>query len=206
MKRLITLLAVLFCLALAQDEGLYAPAPPADAAFVRLIHAAPAAATVAASVSDSSYGDISFSQVTPYRVVIQGDRNVSAGSLTQDIQVEAGKFYTLVVRDEVTVLEDAANDDRAKALLTLYNLSDMESIDLKTADASTDVISSVAPGAQASIAVNGISVALGVFSNGEAISLFDETQLERGAAYSVFVLGTADAPTAVFVQSETTTE
>ncbi len=190
---------------LAQDEGLYAPAPPADAAFVRIINVSQD--TLALTIGDMPYGDLAFTETSPYRVVIQGDRAIQAGLLSQEFSVEVGKFYTVAVTpDSITILEDKANENRAKALLSVYNLSDIETVDLKTADGATDVILGVAKGSESSIEVNGISVALGVFSNGQALHTFDEVSLERGAAYSTIVLGTADRPTVIWVQSETTTE
>jgi len=204
---LLTVIYISFGFTFAQDEGLYAPAPPADAAFVRVVHGVSTAAAVAVSVGDREFGELSFAEVSPYRVVIRGDRIINVAGSETAFGVEVGKFYTLAVLPEgVVILEDAANENRAKALLSLYNLSDVEMVDLKTADGATDVLLGVEPQAQANIEVNGITVALGVFSNAEAVITFDEVKLERGAAYSAMVLGSADTPTVIWVQSETTTE
>jgi alginate O-acetyltransferase complex protein AlgF len=139
-------------------------------------------------------------------VVIQGTRAVTAGDLSQDLEVIAGKFYTLAVTaNGIVVIEDASSSNRAKALLSLYNLSDSPSVDLKTADGKTDVLLGVTPGTQKSIEVNGITVDLAALSETGEIQSFPGVKLERGAAYSVIVLGGA-TPTALWVPSVTTTE
>jgi alginate O-acetyltransferase complex protein AlgF len=108
---------------LAQDEGLYAPAPPADAAFMRIIHTMESAPAVSAAVGDTAYSEVAFAQSSPYRVVIQGKRTITAGDLSQDLEVVAGKFYTLAITaNGIVVIEDATSSNRAKALLSLYNL------------------------------------------------------------------------------------
>jgi alginate O-acetyltransferase complex protein AlgF len=207
MRQLVFIFLIFSSLVFAQEQGLYAPAPPADAAFVRVIHALESAPSVSVSVGDTSYGEVAFAQASPYRVVLQGTRTITAGDTSQDLEVQAGKFYTLAVTSSgVTVLEDANSSNRAKALLLLYNLSDLPSIDLKTADGKTDVLLGVGPGAQKSIEVNGITVDLAVSSEGQELQAFPGVSLERGAAYSAIVLGTASAPTVIWVQSETTTE
>jgi alginate O-acetyltransferase complex protein AlgF len=191
----------------AQDEGLYAPAPPADAAFIRIIHAAPDAAAVSANISDVAYGKLSFATASPYKVVLQGSRTLSAGDMSQDLEVAAGKFYTLALTaNGVVVLDDATSTNRAKALLSLYNLSDIPSIDLKTADGKTEVLMGVGSGTEKSIEVNGSTVDLAVLNAEAELQAFPGVSLERGAAYSALVLGTAATPTVIWVQSETATQ
>jgi alginate O-acetyltransferase complex protein AlgF len=202
-------LVILWVIALvsAQEAGLYAPAPPADAAFVRVLHATPDAAPLSVTLGDTDFGEIAFAQTSPYRVVSQGVRGLIAGDITRDLEVTAGKFYTVAVAPSgVLVLEDASSTNRAKALLSLYNLSDLASVDLKTADGKTEVLMGVASGAQKSIEVNGITVDLAASGDGAELQAFPGVKLERGAAYSVLVLGTASAPTVLWVQSETATE
>ena len=108
------------------------------------MHSSVEADVVSVIIGEASYGELGFSEVTPYRVVLRGDQQIQVGDSSEDFAVEVGKFYTVaVLPDGLEVLEDKANENRAKALLSLYNLSDMESVDLKTADGSTDVIMGV---------------------------------------------------------------
>ena len=199
-KTFIAGLLLLVSVAAAQDEGLYAPAPPADAAFVRVLNAG--AGELTPTLGETAFGALDAGTVSPYRVVLQGSAELAAGDVTSTLEVEAGRFYTVLLTDEATLLEDPALQNRAQALLLLYNVS-AEPVSLKTADGATDVIPEVAPGAVGSIEVNAISVAFGAFAEDAALSTFDEVQLERGAAYSTFVL---PDDTAIFAQSVTTTE
>jgi alginate O-acetyltransferase complex protein AlgF len=203
MRRLCIFAVFMFMFVLAQEEGLYAPAPPADAAFVRVLHATPDAAPLSVTIGDADFGEVSFAQASLYRVVTQGTASLAAGEISQDVEVSAGKFYTVALTPGgVLVLEDASSTNRAKALLSLYNLSDLASVDLKTADGKTEVLMGVATGTQKSIEVNGITVDLAVLADGAELQSFPGVSLERGAAYSAIVLGGA----VIWVQSETTTE
>ena len=184
----------------AQDEGLYAPAPPADAAFVRILNIGQAEVTP--TLGDTGFQALAYGKVSPYRVVLQGDAELTAGDVTDTLKLQAGRFYTVTVGDRASLIEDPTLENRAQTLLLLYNTSD-KPVNLKTADGSTDVIPDVAPGEVGSIPVNPISVAFGAFRGSEALTKFDELQLERSAAYSTFVL---PDDTAVFVQNTTATE
>lgn len=205
------LVLLLLGLSFAQDEGLYAPAPPADAAFVRVVHAIEGADAVSPTIGAATYAELAFAQSSLYRVVLQGEASLQAGAISHDFTVEAGKFYTVALvsnsgEASVFVLNDEANTNRAKALLVLYNLSDIASVDLKTADGSTPIVVGVAPNSEASIEVNGITVDLAVFNADASLESFAGVKLERGAAYSAIVMGTADDTTVIWVQSATTTE
>lgn len=197
----------LLALAGAQDEGLYAPAPPADAAFVRVLNAAEDNGDVTASLGDTGFEALAYGAVSPYRVVLQGAAELRAGSVSATLELAAGRFYTVVLEDAAledaaTLLQDPTLENRAQTLLVLYNVS-TQPVNLKTADGMTAVIPDVAPGELGSVAVNPISVAFGAFAGSAALTAFDEVQLGRGAVYSTFVL---QDDTAVFVQNTTATE
>ena len=194
------MLVVLLSTVGAQQEGLYAPAPPADAAFVRVLNTS--AGEVTPSLGATNFETLAYGAVSPYRVVLQGSIDLSAGDVTETLELAAGRFYTVLLVDTATVLEDPTLENRARTLLLLYNASE-NPVNLKTADGATDVIPDVAALDVGSIEVNPISVAFGAFSGDTALSTFDALQLGRGAAYSTFVL---PDDTAVFVQNTTTTE
>jgi alginate O-acetyltransferase complex protein AlgF len=204
MRLLCIFVVVVLAFVSAQEDGLYAPAPPADAAFVRVLHASPDVAPLAVTIGTANFGEVSFAQASLYRVVTQGTASLSAGDISQDLEVVAGKFYTVALTPGgVLTLEDASSSNRAKALLSLYNLSDLPLVDLKTADGKTEVLMGVATGTQKSIEVNGITVDLAVLADGAELQSFPGVSLERGAAYSALVL---PGSTVIWVQSETTTE
>ncbi len=154
------------------------------------------------ALGDTAFDALTYGSVSPYRVVLQGSAELAAGSVTDTLELEAGRFYTVVVKDSAALIEDPTLENRAQTLLLLYNASS-EPVNLKTADGSTAVIPDVAPGEVGSIPVNPISVAFGAFTGDTLLEAFDAVQLERSAAYSTFVL---PGDTAVFIQNTTATE
>ena len=184
-----------FC-ALAQDEGLYPAPPPADAAFVRIVHAAPDVESINIVVGDTSFPEIDFGQATDHYIVIQGKRKASLGQLEQEIEIAAGKLYTLAITSSegnvvLTLVEDTIISNRTKALLSLYNFSSLEKVSLKTADGSVDILLDIVPLQTGNIEVNGINIDLATFADGP-IEVFEGVGLERGKTYSVIVM---DGPT-----------
>ncbi|AWN22971.1 hypothetical protein DKM44_06795 [Deinococcus irradiatisoli] len=163
----------------AQDAGLYEPAPPANSAFVRVLNSSTAMLgnkTVTAEKNAAS----------PYVVIPQGDFTAKVGDLSDKLKVEAGKFYSVIQNgNKLVLLTDPSADNRAKALLVIYNLSKNVSIDLKTADGKTAVVSGVKPGESGSRAVNGITVDLAAFSGSKMLESLKGVKLERGNAYAL---------------------
>ncbi|WP_407569894.1 alginate O-acetyltransferase AlgF [Deinococcus altitudinis] len=184
MKMTVTLLLALTSLAAAQTAGLYDPAPPANSAFVRVLNAP--TATVGDKVVTADKGAAS-----TYVVIPQGDVTAKVGGVSSKLKVEAGKFYSVVSSGTtLTLLTDQAADNKAKALLTIYNLSKSGSIDLKTADGKTAVVGGVKPGTSGSRAVNGITVDLAAFDGAKALGTLKSVKLERGSAYALVVTDT----------------
>lgn len=182
MKKILALTAFLVGPALAQ-EGLYDPAPPANSAFVRV--AGVPAATLGGKAVTAQPGAAS-----AYVVIPQGNFAAKAGSASSTLNVEAGKFYTVVsTGGKLALLTDEAASNRAKALLTVYNLS-KSSVDLKTADGKTTVVTAIKSGASGSRAVNGITVDLSAFAGAKALGTVKSVKLERGNAYALVVTDT----------------
>ncbi|WP_202630437.1 alginate O-acetyltransferase AlgF [Deinococcus alpinitundrae] len=178
MKKLSLLLMALSGFAFAQ-EGLYDPAPPANSAFVRVLNAPAATLGDKPITADKNAASV-------YVVIPQGDFTAKVGSVSTKLKVEAGKFYSVVADGaKLNILTDPSADNRAKALLVIYNLSKVASIDLKTADGKTAVVSGVKPGQSGSRAVNGITVDLAAFSGTKALGTLKGVKLERGSAYAL---------------------
>ncbi|AZI45112.1 hypothetical protein EHF33_19745 (plasmid) [Deinococcus psychrotolerans] len=177
MKKLLPFL-LLSGTALAQD-GLYEPAPPANSAFVRVLN------TPSATLGDKSViADKGAASV--YVVIPQGDFTAKVGGVNGKLKVEAGKFYSVVADGaKLNLLTDPFADNRAKALLVIYNLSKTANVDLKTADGKTAVVSGVKPGESGSRAVNGITVDLAAFSGSKPLGTLKGVKLERGSAYAL---------------------
>ncbi len=168
--------------AFAQD-GLYDPAPPANSAFVRV--AGMPTATLGGKAVTAQPGAAS-----AYVVIPQGDFAAKVGAASSTLKAEAGKFYTVVsIGGKLALLTDDAASNRAKALLTVYNLS-KSSVDLKTADGKTTVVTAIKSGASGSRAVNGITVDLSAFAGAKALGTVKSVKLERGNAYALVVTDT----------------
>lgn len=181
MKKNILMLTLTLSTALAQDTGLYDPAPPANSAFVRVI-GAPSATLGGKAVTATK------DAASAYVVIPQGEFAAKVGTTTTKFKVEAGKFYSVIQNgSKVILLTDQAAENRAKALLTVYNLSKAVSVDLKTADGKTAVVTGVKPGESGSRAVNGITVDLAAFDKTKALGTLKGVKLERGNAYAIVV-------------------
>lgn len=180
-KTFTTLMLTLSSLAAAQDTGLYDPAPPANSAFVRVLNAP--AATLGDKTITADKGGAS-----AYVVIPQGNLIAKVGALSGKLNVEAGKFYSVVTfGGKLVLLTDQAADNKAKALLTIYNLSKNASVDLKTADGKTTVVSGVKPSESGNRAVNGITVELAAFSGTKTLGALKSIALQRGSAYAIVV-------------------
>ncbi|GAA4002608.1 alginate O-acetyltransferase AlgF [Deinococcus rubellus] len=178
MNKLLPLLLLSGTTVLAQ-ELLYDPAPPANSAFVRVLNAPSATLGDKAVTADKGAASV-------YVVIPQGDFTAKIGGTSGKLKVEAGKFYSVVADGtKLNLLTDPSADNRAKALLVIYNLSKIVSIDLKTADGKTAVVSGVKPGESGSRAVNGITVDLAAFSGTKALGTLKGVKLERGSAYAL---------------------
>lgn len=166
------------CASLAQAQ-LYDPAPPANSAFVRVLNAT--SATLGGKTVAAEKGAAS-----PYVVIPQGDFAAKVGTISNKLTVEAGNFYSVVtIGGKLTLLTDQLSENRAKALLTIYNLTKASSVDLKTADGKTAVVSGVKSGESGTRAVNGLTVDLSAFDGTKALGTLKGVKLERGSAYAL---------------------
>lgn len=192
MTRTLATLFLALC-ATSSAQQLYAPAPPANSAFVRVI-GAPAATLETQPVTAAK------DAVSAYVVIPQGSLTARVGTVSQKFTVVAGKFYSVVLLGgKLSLLTDQAADNKAKALLTMYNLSSATALDLKTADGKLSVVRGVKPGESGSRAVNGITVDLAAFNETKTINTLKGVKLERGNAYAIVVTDTG----ATLTQSST---
>ncbi len=185
-------LFALAALALAQDGGdvgLYAPAPPAGSAFVRVVNVGSGA--ISGKVGQYTTGSVATGNATPYYAVPGGSVSVALGKSSQAVTAAAGAFVTVVSgmpgKSEVIPLVDTLSSNRAKATILMYNLSSTPGVDLATTDGKVTVFTDVAPGTEVMREVNALSVAFAVNGPDAAITSFPTVSLERGLAYSVFV-------------------
>ncbi|AJQ93021.1 alginate O-acetyltransferase AlgF [Gynuella sunshinyii] len=188
---------------LADEAALYAGDAPAGSAFVRLFNA------LAATVEDvdlggKDAGDAEPMGSTEYVYLPPGNHalNSSAGHLNATL--EADQYYTVVVvpGQPLTLIKDQPLGSQRKALLSFYNLLDQNELSLKTTDGSTTVFSATAFLQSANVEVNAIKVSLTAYLNDARLLDAEPVSLQRGRAFSLFAVGTADQPRLVWVENK----
>ncbi len=200
------LLGLLLNLAAAQEGGLYGPGMPDDAAFIRAVHAIQDGPEASVVIGGGLSGEsLQFGEVTAYQLVLEGETpvviNFDGETIELTIDAAIGAFYTVALvgsadEPEARVIEDEVSDSLARALLALYNFTDA-TLDLKTADGETEIVSGVGFAEAEGVMVNPVTVDLGVFSGDELLYTLEEVQLEAGEAYSVVVFGPPEGENAV---------
>ena len=105
-----TPLALLLALSsVSGAQQLYAPAPPANSAFVRVV-GAPAATLETQPVTAAK------DAASAYVVIPQGILTARVGTASQKFTVVAGRFYSVVLLGgKLSLLTDQAADNKAKA-------------------------------------------------------------------------------------------
>ena len=186
----------------AQTRSVYGPEVPGSSAFVRVVNALPAVPSLALELGATEFAPLPFAGVSPYRPVTPDIYQVEAGGSAAEIIPKSGTYYTVVCGPKgITVLEDPAHVDPARAQVFLYNMSSLPALDLKTADGKTAVISGVRPGASGVKVVNAVSVSLAVWNGATRVGAVGDLGLARGSSFSVFVLTSGSALRVIAVKA-----
>ena len=201
------LLACLSFSVVAQPAGLlYDPEPPADSAYVRVVHASTNGAVDVLVDSRVRVKNLGAGEASEYMVLSAGKHNLvlhlagkSGTLLTTTIDVTRGRAMTVAFTamrpDAVPVIfEDKANSNKLKALLAVYHLDSKNGpIDVLTSDGLTKVFTGVAYGSYASIQVNPISIDLIVAKSGDKLSQGrGSLAMSQGGTYSFLILPAAE--------------
>jgi alginate O-acetyltransferase complex protein AlgF len=188
--------------AVANDQELYDPAPPSDAAFVRVLNGG-SSGDVTPTVGDAKYGKVAAPGISAYRVVKQGAQRMKAGEKTESIQVEAGKYYTLALSAEgnVTMLSDAIIEQPSKAYVYFYNFSDAPKASLRATKQNVDVVGDVVANTGNHREMNALTVDLAVVADGKTIKDFPGVVLKRRSGVSFLLTGTGDAKQAAMIEN-----
>lgn len=204
-KRLLLAAAVLLAApaaALAQDAGLYDPAPPADSAFVRFVDAS-LKGDGAGSVDGASL-DVSGDGVSAFVVVKSGDHTIALGDASATATFEAGNYYTVVFAEpgaSPTVIKDEVLTNPAKAGLHFYNLTGEAGLSLSAPKQKVAIFENVGPGEMKFRPVGAVDVDLAVEAGGKTVAEVGSVKLERRAAKSVLVVASAAGPKALVVDN-----
>lgn len=183
---------VLLCLAGvdradAQDAGLYGKATDPLASFVRVVSLDASASVIAGISVESQHG------VSPYVNVEPGEVEISAGTRISRVDVQPGSFYTLAVTASGdSFFKDPVKNDPAKAQVYLYNLSDLDGIDLFVPAAKVIAVEAVPSGASKDIALRApLSLDFEIRKDGIALAPPFTIELKRRSGYTVILSGTA---------------
>ncbi len=189
--------------ALANEAGLYDPAPPPGSSYLRLINAN-AKGAISLSLDGSAFVSAPEASASDYIVVPQGAKSAGFGGKDLTVTLGAGKFYSIVVSaGQGRLVEDPILKSRAKALLRMYNLTAKTALSLKTADGKVAIIDNVAAAAASDREVSGATLKLAVFDGAAKLAETPEVAIKRGFVYSVMAIGSGDSIKAVWVKSAT---
>lgn len=178
----------------ADDAALYGPDAPPNSAFIRVVNAS-ANPDLDAQVGDKQIDGISAWSASEFEFLPAGAQKISAGAAQQSLQLQADHYYTAVVDGErMHLFDNSAYDNRLKALVILYNLTDKDALTLRTGDGGTTVVEAVAREGFGLRQVNAARAKLAVFAGDARIAETPALTMARGKAYSVFAIGPSAAP------------
>ncbi|MEZ5583495.1 MAG: alginate O-acetyltransferase AlgF [Candidatus Competibacteraceae bacterium] len=183
--------------AAAQDAELYDPAPPPNAAFVRVVNATAADLSISAQLAGINFGELAYPGVSAYQVVQEGERVFQSGAKNQSLTIKAGNYYTIAVlgqgeAQQIVPIQDSVSDNPAKCGVLFYNLSDRPSASLRVPSRDVDVIAAVSPGEGKLREVNALDIDLAVVAGEQPVHSFDTVQLKRRTHLSFMLTGAGD--------------
>lgn len=182
-----------------RDDGLYDPLPPPGSAFVRFVNATERDASATASLK--TFGEVNPKNVTPYFVIRKGEVDIKFGEHAADMNVEEGQFYSVILNDGLLTLTDTPNAGRTKSQIQFYNLSNHETLQLKTSDGKIEITDPAAPNESRVRPINAVKLETALYHGDEQISEPSTINLKRGMVHSAFVF--PDEDTVVWLMNRT---
>lgn len=186
---LLTMMLALPTLSLAQDAGLYGKPIDPNGSFIRILDTNASAAVIAGS-QVAGFDD----GVSPYVAVKPGNVDMSIGAESINITAAPGKYYTYAKLSDgqPKLYVDGVKDDPSKAQVYLYNLSDLEAIDLAVPAANATAIKGVASGTSESVSLRApLNLSFAIQQGGKTITQTDKIELKRRAGFSIVLSGNA---------------
>lgn len=169
------------------DTGLYDPLPPEGSAFVRYINDFEDKGSEKAIANGKTFDYLDYKEVSSYFVVPEGNVKAAIGEQTTSFDVEAGKFYTVVLTgaNNLIVNTDMVNDNRSKSQISFYNLTDDKDLTVKTSDGKVEIVPLTSVNKAGDRQINPVKVSLGVFDGDVLIKDLGDVSMERAASYSI---------------------
>lgn len=187
----------------AQTNGLlYDPEPPANSAYVRVIHVSREGAVEVLVDGKTRVRSLAAGDASEYLVLPAGKHTLelkSAGKpgsrVSTALEVDSGSamtvaFPALRAEEKPLVYEDKANSNKLKAVLAVYHLHPSQGpLDVLSADGAIKVFGNLAPGGSSQLSVNPISIELIAAKAGDkAAKARARFAMEPGGTYSMLLL------------------
>ncbi|MDP9811534.1 alginate O-acetyltransferase complex protein AlgF [Rhizobium tibeticum] len=172
---------------LAQDAGLYGKPVDPNGSFIRIVDINASSAVIAgAQVANFTEG------VSPYVTVKPGDVDMSIGSESTKVTADPGKYYTYAKLSDGQgkLYVDGVKDDPSKAQVYLYNLTDLQTVDLVVPVANATALKAVASGTSQSVSLRApLSLVFVIQQDGKTIAETEKINLKRRAGFSIVLSG-----------------
>ncbi|AHD16345.1 alginate O-acetyltransferase [Pseudomonas sp. FGI182] len=180
------------------DAALYGPSAPKGSTFVRLYNASGAPA--AASVGNTQIKQVGAQASSDFSFLPGGDYTAQVGGKSVPVKLAADKYYTLVnsANGNPQLIEEPPFKNKQKALVRVQNLSDQQ-LTLKTADGKTEVVKPVAANGRGEREINPVKVNLALYQGDKKVGDVKPVALERGEAAVLYVTGSGNALSPVWV-------
>lgn len=176
----------------AQDGGLYEDVPDPNASFVRIV----AANLTNAVIQDTAFSDLK-KGVSSYVVVNKpGEVSIIAGVDETKVSVEAGKYYSLIVGSDgtKTLVPENISSSPAQAVVTMFNLSDMPTVDLFVPAAGAVAVKGVGVNTSATVALKApLTLDFEVRDGDTVLASLPAVDLQRRAGVAIVFRGTSGA-------------
>ncbi|MHA6494145.1 alginate O-acetyltransferase AlgF [Pseudomonas borbori] len=183
----------------ADEAALYGPSAPKGSAFVRAFNASNSEVSV--TVGNTDLDDIAPLASSDFSFLPAGSYSAQVGSSTLPVKLDADSYYTLVSQPGTApkLVEEAPFNNKRKALLRVQNLSD-STLSLKTADGKAAVVDAVKPDSNGEREVNPLKVNLALFDGDKKISDLQPVTLARGEVVCLYITGSGDKLSPVWVK------
>ncbi|MFK3772933.1 MULTISPECIES: alginate O-acetyltransferase AlgF [Pseudomonas] len=180
------------------DAALYGPSAPKGSTFVRLYNAA--SAPTAASVGNTQIKQVGAQASSDFSFLPGGDYTAQVGGKSVPVKLAADKYYTLVnnAGSNPQLIEEPPFKNKQKALVRVQNLSDQQ-LTLKTADGKTEVVKPVAAKGRGEREINPVKVNLALYAGDKKVGDVKPVALERGEAAVLYVTGSGNSLSPVWV-------
>ncbi|MFJ4389858.1 MULTISPECIES: alginate O-acetyltransferase AlgF [Pseudomonas] len=180
------------------DAALYGPSAPKGSTFVRLYNAA--SSPTAASVGNTQIKQVGAQASSDFSFLPGGDYTAQVGGKSVPVKLAADKYYTLVNNNggNPQLIEEPPFKNKQKALVRVQNLSDQQ-LTLKTADGKTEVVKPVAAKGRGEREINPVKVNLALYAGDKKVGDVKPVALERGEAAVLYVTGSGNSLSPVWV-------